>query len=99
MDARFKDADLDRLETDAGFDAGRPPAIVKKFRQRMQQIRAAQDERDLFSQSSLRWEKLKGNRSHQYSIRLNDQWRLIFEMEGKGSTKTIVIVAIEDYHH
>ena len=99
MDARFKDAELDRLETDARFDAGYPPAIVKKFRQRMQQIRAAQDERDLSGQSSLRWEKLKGNRSHQHSIRLNDQWRLIFEMEGKGSTKNIVIVAIEDYHH
>ncbi len=31
-------------------------------------------------------------------MRLNDQWRLILEMEGKGNEKILVIVAIEDYH-
>ena len=47
---------------------------------------------------SLHFEKLKGGRRHQYSMRLNDQWRLILEMEGKGHEKILVIVAIEDYH-
>lgn len=35
---------------------------------------------------------------HQHSMRLNDQWRLIFELEGKKAAKVIAIVAIEDYH-
>lgn len=61
-------------------------------------IRAATDERDFYAMKSLHFEKLKGKRSRQYSMRLNDQWRLILEMEGKGNDKVLVIVAIEDYH-
>ena len=56
------------------------------------------DERDFYGMRSLHFEKLKGGRRHQYSMRLNDQWRLILEMEGKGHEKILVIVAIEDYH-
>jgi plasmid maintenance system killer protein len=31
-------------------------------------------------------------------MRLNDQWRLIIEIEGKGTNKKLVVVGIEDYH-
>jgi proteic killer suppression protein len=72
--------------------------MVKAFRKRMQTIRAARDERDFYALQSLRFEKLKGARSHQHSMRLNDQWRLILEFEGKGEKKTLVVVGIEDYH-
>lgn len=94
----FQDNRLDRLETDADFDGGYSPGIVKAFRRRMQQIRAAVDERDFYSQKSLRFEKMEGDRSHQRSMRLNDQWRLILEFKGKGPNKIVVIVGIEDYH-
>jgi len=97
MELVFRNDDLDRLETDARFDGGYQPGVVKAFRKRMQQIRAALDERD-FKQKSLRFEKLKGNRAHQYSMRLNDQWRLILEFEGRGRDKIVVVVGIEDYH-
>jgi len=97
MELVFRNDDLDRLETDASFDGGYQPGVVKAFRKRMQQIRAALDERD-FKQKSLRFEKLKGNRAHQYSMRLNDQWRLILEFEGRGRDKIVVVVGIEDYH-
>lgn len=96
--ATFRDERLDKLEVDAGFDGGYASAIVKAYRRRMQQIRAAVDERDFYNQKSLRFEKLRGDRAHQYSMRLNDQWRLILEFEGKGPNKVIVIVGIEDYH-
>jgi len=46
----------------------------------------------------LRFEKLKGARSHQRSIRMNDQWRLILQLEEEGEAKTVLIVSIEDYH-
>jgi len=94
----FRDRRLDRLEADEAFDGGYQPALVKAFRRRMQQIRAAMDERDFYSQKSLRFEKLKGERAHQHSMRLNDQWRLILEFEGRGAEKVVVIVEIEDYH-
>lgn len=98
MDVAFEDGDLDRLETDAKFDAGYSPAIVKAFRKRIQFIRGATDERDFFALRSLNFEKLKGDRSHQYSMRLNDQWRLILSLRGEAPKKTVVVISIEDYH-
>lgn len=41
-----------------------------------------------------RLEKLKGNRSGQYSIRINDQWRICFEWREGHAYK----VEIVDYH-
>ena len=98
MKVRFKDDRLDRLETDAKYDAGFQQAVVAAYRKRLQLIRAAADERDFYQLKSLRFEKLKGNRAHQRSMRLNDQWRLILELEGEGRDKEVVIIAVEDYH-
>ena len=98
MEVEFDDDNLDRLETDARHMGGFSAAVVSLFRRRLQIIRSAPDERDLYALKSLHFEKLKGQRSHQYSIRLNDQWRLILEFKGKAANKTVVIMAIEDYH-
>ena len=95
MNIRFTDIDLDRLEVDAKFTAGWSQAIVRAYRRRINDIRAAADERD---RRAARFEKLKGKRSHQYSIRLNNQYRLILEIEGSLDSKTVVVVSIEDYH-
>jgi proteic killer suppression protein len=64
----------------------------------MQQIRSATNENDLRALKSLRFEKLKGQRKHEYSLRLNDQYRLIFEIEKGDGPNTIVVKGIEDYH-
>ncbi|TAK30624.1 MAG: plasmid maintenance system killer protein [Chloroflexota bacterium] len=98
MDVRFEDDRFDKLETDLTYTAGFAPAIESAFRKRMQQIRAAVDERDLRNVKSLRFEKLKGTRQHQHSMRLNDQYRLIVELEGRSSCKVVAIIGIEDYH-
>ena len=98
FEVKFKDESLERLERDAKYNAGFSEAIVKAFRKRMQMVRSATDERDLREMKSARFEKLKGQREHQHSMRLNDQWRLIVEMEEDGPIKIIRIVAIEDYH-
>lgn len=98
MKVRHADEELLRMERDAGFTSGRSPNLVKAFRKRMQSVRAATSEMDLAAVRGNRFEKLKGNRSHQYSVRLNDQYRLILEFEGSGQARTLVIIAIEDYH-
>ena len=98
VEVEFGNASLDRLETDGKYDAGFSQSIVKAFRKRMQTIRAAPDERTFYALKSLHFEKLKGNRSHQHSMMLNDQWRLIVELKGGARNKVIVIVSIEDYH-
>lgn len=97
MDVTFADDRLDRLETDPAYTMGLSEALVKKYRMRMQSIRAARDERDFYAQSSLHYEKLKGKRKHQRSMRLNDQFRLVLEVTDEGE-KRIRIVGIENYH-
>jgi toxin HigB-1 len=98
MEVRFCDDVLDRLETDASFEGAWSQAVVRAFRKRMQAIRAAEDERAFYALKSLHFEKLKGNRSHQHSMRLNEQWRLILEFDGAGKGKVVLVIAIEDYH-
>jgi proteic killer suppression protein len=88
--------DVDALKAEVAD--GHPPSIVKAYRKRLNYIRNAQDERDLYVWKSLEFEKLKKPRDHQHSVRLNDQWRLILEFSGEAPNKALVIVAIEDYH-
>ena len=98
MRVRHAHRQLERLESDKQYYCGYPDNIVKAFRKRMQMIRSARDERDLRRIRAHRFEKLKGKRSHEYSIRLNDQMRLIVEFEGEAQEKAVVIMGIEDYH-
>lgn len=98
MDVAFADDDLDRLETDPTFTMGLAAGVVKAYRKRLQAIRSAPDERDFYALKPLRFEKLKGKRQHQHSMRLNEQFRLVVECEAGGSGKRVKIVAVEDYH-
>jgi toxin HigB-1 len=49
---------------------------------------------DLRAPSGNRLEQLRGNRAGQWSIRINDQWRICFRWED-GDAKDVEIV---DYH-
>lgn len=97
MHVEFDEAVLDRLETDADFTGDLSPEIVRGYRRAMQSIRAAPDERTLYALRELRFEKLKGKRQEQHSVRINEQWRLIAELRGKAPDRWIAIVAMEDY--
>ena len=98
MRLRFKKDKLRRLFEDAGFAAGLPPEVVQGFRRRIVQIQAVSDEQDLRNLKSLRYEKSKGRRAHQHSIRINAQWRLILEREKDEKGRLIIVIDIEDYH-
>jgi len=98
METEFENECLDQLDAEKEYSGGYQLGVVKAFRKRMQAIRAAKDERDLYAMKGNRFEKLKGSRAHQHSLRLNDQMRLIVEIR-KGQPKNkIVVVDIEDYH-
>lgn len=98
MEVRFLDASLDRLETDARYNAGFADPVVTAFRKRMQFIRAAPDQRDFYNLKSLHFEKLKGEMASDHSMRLNAQWRLILRFEDSPRGKVVLIVKIADYH-
>jgi toxin HigB-1 len=98
FEVRFHDDALEKLEKDAAGDAAYATGIGKVFRKRMQLIRSAASEQDFYALKSLHYEKLKGKRDHQRSMMLNDQWRLVVEIQDGNPSKTIWIVGIEDYH-
>ena len=69
--------------------------IRRKAELKLDQLDAATSTRDLDLPGN-RLEALKGDRKGQYSIRINDQWRICFEWP-KGANGT-VNVEITDYH-
>lgn len=98
MKFEFASKKLERLYVESEFSAGFGSDVVRAFRKVMQLISAARDERDLRQFKSRRFEKLKGERAHQHSLRLNDQWRLIVEVRKDADGNVILVVDIEDYH-
>lgn len=71
-----------------------PKDIQRTARRKLIYIDDAEDLQDLLAPPGNRLEKLKGNRTGQYSIRINDQWRICFNwMENKARNVEIV-----DYH-
>lgn len=99
MRVEFADSSLERLYTDPEYeDHGIAQEAVRGFRKVMQVIVSAADERDLYAMKSLRFEKLKGDREGQRSLRLNGQWRLIVTVKKGDAGNTIIVVEIVDYH-
>lgn len=98
MEFEFEDDDLQRLASDPEFTMGFAPGVEKAFRKRIQAIAAAADERDLYEMKSHHFEKLKGDRAHQRSMRLNEKYRLIIEIRKSSPGNVIRLIAIEDYH-
>lgn len=98
MDVEFEDEAFRRLAFDPAETGGFDVAVVKAYRKRIQFIRAATDERAFYGMKSLHYEKLKGDREGQHSMRLNDQWRLILRVAVNAQGKRVVIVSITDYH-
>lgn len=98
LQVAIRDKALLALATNKNAKSDYPQAIEKKFRLRVQEIMSFADERDFYATKSLHFEKLKGNRSHQHSIRLNDQWRMILEFEGEAPNKQVIVVGVEAHY-
>lgn len=72
--------------------------IHRAFRKVIGLIRSARDVRDLYAVRALKLEKLKADRAGQYSMRLNDQYRLIVLFKTDPDGQVMVVVEIVDYH-
>lgn len=98
MQIEYESETLKQLATDEHCTAGFSESVVNAYRKRIQIIAAAPDERALYAMKSLRFEKLKGNRAGQSSMRLNDRWRLIVRLVKKPTGKIVAVIEIVDYH-
>jgi proteic killer suppression protein len=78
-----------------GLPVKRVPAeIRKRLRMRLDQLHAATSLESLRIPPSNRLELLRGNREGQWSIRVNDQWRICFVWQGDDAFE----VELVDYH-
>jgi proteic killer suppression protein len=75
-----------------------PPEVVDAFFFVMSVIEAAIDLREFYNLKSLHFEKLKGSRKDEHSMRLNQQYRLTLQIEKRDEGITLLILDIEDYH-
>jgi toxin HigB-1 len=75
-----------------GKTRGSPPAGVTK--RKLAMLDGAPTLDDLRCPPGNQLEKLRGNRQGQYSIRINDQYRICFEWRGHDA----FAVEITDYH-
>ena len=71
-----------------------PKDIQRTARRKLIYLDDAEDLRDLLAPPGNHLEKLKGKRSGQYSIRINDQWRICFQWVDNQARN----VEIVDYH-
>lgn len=99
MKIEYRDDDLRRLAEEIDF---RPshlgPDVIKAYRRKIFLLDSATDERDLRAMRSLRLEKLKGRRADQFSIRLNDQFRLILKFRTDEDGRVVLVLELVDYH-
>lgn len=71
-----------------------PPELIKRAVRRLEYIELAATIDDLKVPPSNRLHALKGDREGQYSISINDQWRICF----KFADGDALDVEITDYH-
>lgn len=77
-----------RVKAFSGFE--------RSARLKLDRLEAATSLRDLAALPGNRFEALSGNRKGQYSIRVNDQWRICFEWPSRSLGPSNV--EIVDYH-
>jgi proteic killer suppression protein len=87
-------------QADRDFAAGKRvkafSGIERAARMKLDRLEAATVLADLAALPGNRFEALRGDRKGQYSIRINDQWRICFEWpEGALGPSNLEIV---DYH-
>jgi proteic killer suppression protein len=87
-------ADKETEELYRGKPVRRFAAFRKIAERKLVQVNQARSLRDLSAIPGNRFEELQGKRKGEYSIRINDQFRVVFQWEDDGPHN----VKIEDYH-
>ena len=90
----FKGAWSEAILAGRRVPKGFPADIAKVARRKLIQLDAAGALSDLASSPGNRLEALKGNLAGRHSMRINDQWRIVFRWAERGPED----VEIVDYH-
>ena len=89
----FKDKETEKIWR--GIVSTKLPFEIQRIaRRKLRIVNNSQDINDLRTPPGNRLEKLQGDLRNKYSIRINDQWRIVFCWDGSNSLE----VEINDYH-
>ena len=96
MIASFRDSALESFYYNGpGRKNRRIPADLRSaIRRKLDQLNSATELNDLRVPPANRLEALKGDRAGSHSIRVNDQWRIVFRWTGDATHD----VDLMDYH-
>jgi proteic killer suppression protein len=101
MQVTFGDERLQALYRTGKSRKGKLPAeLIKKFCLRVQILESAENIYDLRNPVSLNFEKMKGHESR-FSLRLNDQYRLEFEIVFEDDARTrgrVIVMKLSDHY-
>lgn len=95
----YGDKTLELLETARAAETKLPVSVIESYRRKLFVLRNAPDERTMRNWKSLHYEKLKGDRDGKRSIRLNEKWRVVFELDSTTDPATLRILEVVDYHN
>ncbi len=90
----FADKETEKI-FEREFSRKLPNDIQRIARRKLEVLDAAENLNDLQIPPSNRLEKLKGERRHQHSIRINDQWRICFEWRGDAASRLRLLIIIK----
>lgn len=91
MEIEFNEKTLALVETDRAAETRLPISVIASLRNKLHFLRNAPDERSIRNWKSLHYEKMEGAEK---SIRINDQFRLIFTIDTKVSPNKITVLRV-----
>jgi toxin HigB-1 len=94
----FANKKLERLFLEGKGAEKLPESIFENFIDAVRMLIRVADERELYTLSGYRPEKLHGDHKGQHSLRLNDQFRLIYTIVKNSDGKIVLLLEIVDYH-
>ena len=93
MISLFKDKEAEKI-WNGNVSTKLPFEIQHIARRKLRMINNSQSINDLRIPPGNRLEKMQGDLKNKYSIRINDQWRIVFRWDGSNSSEIEII----DYH-
>ncbi len=89
----FKDKETEKIFNQQ-YSRKLPKEMQYRALKKLILLNSAENESDLVIPYSNHFERLKGNKKGECSIRINDKWRICFRFENGD----VYDVGIEDYH-
>ena len=98
MRIMFANRKLEKMYLEGTGAERLPESVYVSFVDLIRFIIAIPDERILYNIPGLRPEKLRGKRKFDRSLRLNQQFRLIYRIEKDTDGNFFFVLDLEDYH-